>query len=112
MALLRRTSSRGRPPARSDQRRRHPDRPADGRGRSAAAAGSRRHGLHRALAAAVEAADQPVAGGAPIRRLALYEPPGPSTGPAQWRDRVLPMIEAGQPGRAMFSFLTEIIGLS
>jgi pimeloyl-ACP methyl ester carboxylesterase len=52
------------------------------------------------------------AAGAPIRRLALYEPPGPPTVPAQWRDRVLPMIEAGQPGRAMASFLTEIIGLS
>jgi pimeloyl-ACP methyl ester carboxylesterase len=50
--------------------------------------------------------------GAPVRRLALYEPPGPPTVPAQWRARVLPMIEAGQPGRAMFSFLTEIIGLS
>ncbi len=50
--------------------------------------------------------------GAPVRRLALYEPPGPPTVPAQWRARVRPMIEAGQPGRAMFSFLTEIIGLS
>ncbi|HEX5302975.1 MAG TPA: alpha/beta hydrolase [Streptosporangiaceae bacterium] len=50
--------------------------------------------------------------GAPVRRLALYEPPGPPTVPAQWRARVLPMIEAGQPGRAMVSFLTEIIGLS
>ena len=47
-----------------------------------------------------------------MRRLALYEPPGPPTVPAQWRARVLPMIEAGQPGRAMMSFLTEIIGLS
>jgi len=37
---------------------------------------------------------------------------GPPTVPAQWRARVLPMIEAGRPGRAMFSFLTEIIGLS
>jgi hypothetical protein len=36
--------------------------------------------------------------GAPIGRLALYEPPGPPTVPAQWRHRVLPMIEAGQPG--------------
>jgi pimeloyl-ACP methyl ester carboxylesterase len=50
--------------------------------------------------------------GAPVRRLALYEPPGPPTVPAQWRERVLPMIAAGQPGRAMMSFLTEIIGLS
>jgi pimeloyl-ACP methyl ester carboxylesterase len=52
------------------------------------------------------------ANGAPVRRLALYEPPGPQTAPAEWRARVLPMIEAGQPGRAMMSFLTEIIGLS
>jgi pimeloyl-ACP methyl ester carboxylesterase len=50
--------------------------------------------------------------GTPVRRLALYEPPGPPTVPAQWRERVLPMIAAGQPGRAMMSFLTEIIGLS
>lgn len=53
-----------------------------------------------------------VANGAPVRRLALYEPPGPQTVPAQWRERVRPMIEAGQPERAMLSFLTEIIGLS
>jgi pimeloyl-ACP methyl ester carboxylesterase len=50
--------------------------------------------------------------GAPIRRLALYEPPGPPTVPAPWRERMLPMIEAGQPGRAMMTFLTEIIGLT
>jgi pimeloyl-ACP methyl ester carboxylesterase len=50
--------------------------------------------------------------GASVRRLALYEPPGPPTVPAQWRERMLPMIAAGQPGRAMMSFLTEIIGLS
>lgn len=53
-----------------------------------------------------------VAQGAPVRRLALYEPPGPPTVPADWRARARDMIEAGQPGRAMFSFLTEIIGLS
>ncbi len=47
-----------------------------------------------------------------MRRLALYEPPGPQTVPAEWRSRVLSMLEAGQPGRAMLSFLTEIIGLS
>ena len=35
--------------------------------------------------------------GAPVRRLALYEPPGPRTVPAQWRARVQPMIAAGQP---------------
>lgn len=53
-----------------------------------------------------------VAGGAPVRRLALYEPPGPPTVPAEWRERMLPIIAAGHPERAMFSFLTEIIGLS
>jgi len=52
------------------------------------------------------------ASGAPVRRLALYEPPGPPTVPAPWRERMLPMIAAAQPGRAMMSFLTEIIGLS
>ncbi len=49
--------------------------------------------------------------GAPIRRLALYEPPGRRP-PREWRDRVRAMIAAGQPGPAMASFLTEIIGLS
>jgi pimeloyl-ACP methyl ester carboxylesterase len=52
------------------------------------------------------------AGRAPVRRLALYEPPGPPTVPAAWRERMLPMIEAAQPGRAMMTFLTEIIGLT
>jgi pimeloyl-ACP methyl ester carboxylesterase len=50
--------------------------------------------------------------GAPIRRLALYEPPGPQAAPAQWRERVTAMIAAGRPGPAMASFLTEIIGLT
>jgi pimeloyl-ACP methyl ester carboxylesterase len=50
--------------------------------------------------------------GAPVRRLALYEPPGPQAAPPEWRDRVTAMIDAGQPGRAMMSFLTEIIGLT
>jgi pimeloyl-ACP methyl ester carboxylesterase len=50
--------------------------------------------------------------GAPLRRLALYEPPGPQTAPVPWRDRMTAMIEAGQPGRAMMSFLTEVIGLT
>ena len=52
------------------------------------------------------------ASGAPVRRLALYEPPGPQTAPREWRDRVTAMIAAGQPGRAMASFLTETIGLT
>ncbi len=50
--------------------------------------------------------------GAPVRRLALYEPPGPQTAPRAWRDRVCALIAAGQPGPAMASFLTEIIGLT
>jgi pimeloyl-ACP methyl ester carboxylesterase len=50
--------------------------------------------------------------GAPLGRLALYEPPGPQTAPPQWREKVTAMVEAGKPGRAMMSFLTEIIGLT
>ncbi len=52
------------------------------------------------------------AAGAPVRRLALYEPPDGRTAPAAWRARVQSMIEAGQLGRAMLSFLIEVIGLS
>jgi pimeloyl-ACP methyl ester carboxylesterase len=51
------------------------------------------------------------ASGAPVRRLALYEPPGPQTAPREWRDRVTAMITDGRPGPAMISFLREIIGL-
>lgn len=49
---------------------------------------------------------------APLRRMVLYEPPGPETVSSQWLQRVTAYIAAGQPGRAMSSFLTEIIGLS
>lgn len=49
---------------------------------------------------------------APIRRLALYEPTGPQTVPPGWRERIIAMVDAGQPGRAMMSFLTEIIALT
>jgi pimeloyl-ACP methyl ester carboxylesterase len=52
------------------------------------------------------------ASGAPVRRLALYEPAGPQTAPREWRDRVTAMIADGKPGPAMVSFLREIIGLS
>jgi pimeloyl-ACP methyl ester carboxylesterase len=52
------------------------------------------------------------AGGAPVWRLALYEPPGPPTVPREWRERAIAMVADGRPGRAMMSFLTEIIGLS
>jgi pimeloyl-ACP methyl ester carboxylesterase len=50
--------------------------------------------------------------GAPLRRLALYEPPGPQAAPPQWREKVTAMVEAGKPGRAMMSFLMEIIALT
>ena len=50
--------------------------------------------------------------GAPVRRLALYEPPGPQTVPREWRERASALAAGSRPGRAMISFLTEIIGLS
>ena len=50
--------------------------------------------------------------GAPFRRIALYEPPGPATVPREWRERASALVAEGQPGRAMISFLTEIIGLT
>ena len=50
--------------------------------------------------------------GAPFRRLALYEPPGPPTVSGDWPDRMAAMVAAGQVGPAVFSFLTEIIGLT
>jgi pimeloyl-ACP methyl ester carboxylesterase len=52
------------------------------------------------------------ADGMPARRLALYEPPGPQATSREWRDRVSAMIADGRPGRAMVSFLTEIIRLT
>jgi pimeloyl-ACP methyl ester carboxylesterase len=50
--------------------------------------------------------------GAPLGRLALYEPPGPQAAPPEWRERMTAMVEAGQPGRAIMSFLFEIIALT
>jgi len=52
------------------------------------------------------------ASGAPVRRLALYEPPGPQTVPREWRDRINALIAAGKPGPAMVSFLAEPMGLT
>jgi pimeloyl-ACP methyl ester carboxylesterase len=49
---------------------------------------------------------------APLRRLVLYEPPGPAAAPSEWAGRMTDMVARGQAGRAMVSFLTEIIGLS
>jgi pimeloyl-ACP methyl ester carboxylesterase len=37
------------------------------------------------------------AAGAPVRRLALYEPPGPQAAPREWRDRMNAMIAGGRP---------------
>lgn len=51
------------------------------------------------------------AAGAPVRRIALYEPPGPETVPRDWVDRATAMVHAEEPGRAMVSFLTEVIGV-
>jgi pimeloyl-ACP methyl ester carboxylesterase len=50
--------------------------------------------------------------GAPLRRIALYEPPGPPTVSAGWLDRLRALIAAGRPGPAIASFLTEVIGLT
>jgi len=50
--------------------------------------------------------------GAPFRRIALYEPPGPQTVPQEWVERMSAMVADGQAGRATVSFLTEIIGLT
>jgi pimeloyl-ACP methyl ester carboxylesterase len=52
------------------------------------------------------------AAAAPVRRLALYEPPGPAAAPAEWAGRMTGMVSRGKAGQAMFSFLTEIIGLA
>jgi pimeloyl-ACP methyl ester carboxylesterase len=50
--------------------------------------------------------------GAPLRRLALYEPPGPPTVGHGWLDRVRGMLAAGQPGRAVASFLLDVVGMT
>jgi pimeloyl-ACP methyl ester carboxylesterase len=50
--------------------------------------------------------------GAPFRRLVLYEPPGPQTVRGGWADRVAQMVADGKAGRAVISFLTEVLGLS
>jgi len=50
--------------------------------------------------------------GAPFRRIALYEPPGPQTASRDWVERSAALVAEGRIGRAMVSFLTEIIGLT
>jgi len=52
------------------------------------------------------------AGGAPFRRIVLYEPPGPQATQDNWPERLSAMVDAGQVGRATFTFLTEIVGLT
>ncbi|GLW35408.1 hypothetical protein [Actinoplanes regularis] len=49
--------------------------------------------------------------GAPVRRIALYEPPGPQTVPAPWLERLHAFVAVGELGRAVGSFLIEVIGL-
>lgn len=50
--------------------------------------------------------------GAPFRRIVVYEPPGREAVSADWVDRMSSMVAEGRAGRAMVSFLMEIIGLS
>lgn len=50
--------------------------------------------------------------GAPLRRLALYEPPGPPTVAGGWLEKVRGYLAAGEPGRAVASFLVEIGGMT
>ncbi len=52
------------------------------------------------------------AAGASFRRIGLYEPPGPETVPRDWVDRATEMVAAGEHGRAMGSFLIDVIGLT
>ena len=52
------------------------------------------------------------AGASPVRRLVLFEPPGPMTLPVGWLPRMRSMIERGDLGRVMLSFLVEVVGLS
>jgi pimeloyl-ACP methyl ester carboxylesterase len=50
--------------------------------------------------------------GAAFRRVVLYEPPARQTVSPDWVARASGMATRGQAGRAMFSFLTEIMGLT
>ncbi|GAB3265223.1 alpha/beta fold hydrolase [Arthrobacter pigmenti] len=49
--------------------------------------------------------------GAPLRRIALYEPPGPPTVSTAWLRSARTWIDSGDPGRAMYSFLVDVVGL-
>ncbi len=48
---------------------------------------------------------------AEVRRLVLYEPPGPETVAGGWAERVAALVAEGQVGRAAAAFLRDIIGL-
>jgi pimeloyl-ACP methyl ester carboxylesterase len=50
--------------------------------------------------------------GAPLRRLALYEPPGPPTVSRGSLARMRNHVAAGQPGRAIASFLVDVVGMT
>jgi pimeloyl-ACP methyl ester carboxylesterase len=50
--------------------------------------------------------------GPPFRRVVLYEAPGPQTVPLEWLSKVDALLAAGEPGRAMASFLVEVVGLT
>jgi pimeloyl-ACP methyl ester carboxylesterase len=50
------------------------------------------------------------AAGAPFQRVVLYEPAGPQAAPGDWPERAAAMVADGQAGRAMFTFLIEIMG--
>jgi len=50
--------------------------------------------------------------GAPLRRLALYEPPGPPTVSGGSLTRMRSHLAAGQPGRAIAGFLVDVVGMT
>jgi len=50
--------------------------------------------------------------GAPLRRLGLYEPPGPQTVDAGWLERLRGHLAAGRRGPAVVDFLVAVIGLT
>jgi pimeloyl-ACP methyl ester carboxylesterase len=50
--------------------------------------------------------------GAPLRRMVLYEPAGPQTSSQEWADRIGALVAEGRVGRAVVSFLMEILGLT
>ncbi len=52
------------------------------------------------------------AGNSNVRRLVLYEPPGPETVAGGWSNRVDDLVGHGEVGRAAASFLRDIIALS